>query len=320
MTTIHPTLTQEVHDASKAIMAISSDQEDSYEVLEARLNSLRLGIQRLQSAGEIPTDTRGSAQSWFKRQTTEWLGTSPLMQRATQWPQGYPGDYLTLESIYSQETTGDGLGSLLDRYFLSRTLAVAVRSRRKTLSRILQEHAVIENGGGVWLNIACGASRELDNFPAELAPSMIHCIDSDPRALEFASARLQHSGLHMTTHSESALRYISAARNRGRFGRVTMIYSAGLFDYIDDEGLARLLHGLYRTLDPGGVLVAPFKDATRYETFDYHWLVNWNQFFQRTERDFQDIFRAAGVPTSEIAATRDPTGVLIFYSIRRAEA
>ncbi|MSU48715.1 MAG: hypothetical protein EXS37_06410 [Opitutus sp.] len=59
------------------------------------------------------------------------------------------------------------------------------------------------------------------------------------------------------------------------------------------------------------------KDATRYETFDYHWPIRWNQFFQRTEGDFGRIFRDAGIPETKTAMKRDGPGVILFFTAQR---
>lgn len=311
-------LNQEVKETSRVICSLNTESTDAFDILEKRLDSLRYAIEAVQSSGELGTDDVPMRQAWFKDEAKGWLRTSYLMNRATNWPEGYPGDFKTLESVYSRQITSTGLGALLDRYFLTRTLAVAVRSRRSTLASILHRHALRENGSGTWLNIACGACRELDFLPPEIAPCIVHCVDSDPNALEFSDARLRENKLNIAIHAENAFRYLNPIRNRARLGHVSLIYSAGLFDYIDNDNLTKLLRGLYDTLCSGGVLLAPFKDKVRYRTFDYHWLVNWNQFYQRTESQFKEILLHAGIPERETVLTRDPTGVLIFFEVTKS--
>ncbi len=53
------------------------------------------------------------------------------------------------------------------------------------------------------------------------------------------------------------------------------------------------------------------------ETFDYHWLVRWNFFFQREEPEFRAIFAAGGVHDNSISVERDDSGVLLFFTIRK---
>ena len=45
-----------------------------------------------------------------------------------------------------------------------------------------------------------------------------------------------------------------------------VIYSVGYFDYLPDDFLAKLLHSLHQLLNPGGKLIAAFKDASRYRS------------------------------------------------------
>jgi hypothetical protein len=101
------------------------------------------------------------------------------------------------------------------------------------------------------------------------------------------------------------------------FGKTDIIYSAGLFDYLPSEFLAKMLGALYRLLNKGGVLVAPFKDAERYSSQVFHWIVNWTGFLQRTEPEFRTILNNAGIPQSAIREERDGTGLIIFYLISK---
>ena len=147
---------------------------------------------------------------------------------------------------------------------------------------------------------------------------VIHCLDSDPNALAYAKTLLgERSGDELVFHADNALKLLNVGRNQSRFGAWTTIYSAGLFDYLPDAALSRLLAALYASLALNGVLIAPCKDAACYETFDYHWVVRWNQFFQRTETDFRKIFLDAGIPESKTAVKRDDSGVILFFIMRR---
>lgn len=235
------------------------------------------------------------------------------MRRARTWPEGYPGDYLTLEAIYANQPQSEGIGRLLDRYFLSRTLAVAVRSRLRMLQRLLSERAADESDAH-WLNLAAGSCRELLSVQPAAQPRRILCIDYDANALEYAERLLAaHAGDTITFKVENAFRMANAKRNIEQYGKFTTIYSAGLFDYVKSNPLARLIAGLYGSLAKGGVLIAPFKDAARYETFDYHWLVKWHFFLQRSEDDIRQLFADAGVPAERVTAMRDDSGVVLFF-------
>jgi extracellular factor (EF) 3-hydroxypalmitic acid methyl ester biosynthesis protein len=289
-------------------------EPDQYEIVESRLDCLRFLIRSLEfSPDDLPT-----CQEWFRSQTDPWCMRSPMLSRARTWPEGYPGDYRTIEGVYANQPAGDGVGRHLDRYFLSRTLAVSIRSRCRRLAELLATRTAHEPAGSKWLDLACGSCRELLAVPPASNGRSIYCVDSDPNALQYAENLLAGRDLgDLHFLAENAMRFGRAKANVQRFGEFSTIYSAGLFDYIPTTSLASLLEGLYHSLAPGGVLIAPFKDSTRYETFDYHWLARWHFFFQREEPEFRAVFGAAGVPEDAITVERDDTGVLLFFTIRK---
>jgi hypothetical protein len=67
-------------------------------------------------------------------------------------------------------------------------------------------------------------------------------------------------------------------------------------------------------LNPGGKLIAAFKDANRYNAELFHWLVDWDGFLQRREKDFERILRDANIPDNAISMARVNSGSIVFYS------
>jgi hypothetical protein len=84
-----------------------------------------------------------------------------------------------------------------------------------------------------------------------------------------------------------------------------------------DEIQQALVRGLYDSLAPNGLIIAPFKDMNCYETFDHHWFTKWHFFYQRTEADFRAVFSDAGIPSNAMSIERDDSGVLLFFAIRK---
>jgi len=313
-------LSAQVHELNRFVQELDPESDRAYELLESRLDGIRLLTARLERQGVVNSSNSESLRDWFKAQVAPWLMQSRLMHRATTWPEGYPGDFVTLESVYAREASGQGLARLVDQYFLSRTLAVAVRSRRNELAKILEERARIEGGAGRWLNIACGPCRELTLILDRAAASVVYCVDSDPNALKHAASLLERgTNWYFEFIEENAFRFVNAKRTVQRYGSLSTIYSAGLFDYIATDKLVPIIAALYEALAPGGALIAPFKDRDHYETFDYHWLAKWTYFYQRRKVEFDEVFRLADVPESAIKVTRDESGVLLFYVITKPE-
>ncbi len=254
----------------------------------------------------------------FHQKTNHIFSKGYLYNRARTWPQGYHGDYKTLETAYRNIPLSDGMGYYLDLAALRSTLAVAVRNRIKKLQDILKEELRNRIEPSV-LNIACGSCRELVEITPEIIKSKadILCVDNDEDALSFSYSRLYHTGAlpHIEFRKHNALRMFDYEVTLKDFGTRDIIYSAGFFDYLPSDFLVKLFNTLYNLLNRGGKLIAPFKDVRRYRPQDYHWITDWDGFLQRREEDFRKIFKQAGIPESAITESREESGVIIFYVI-----
>lgn len=294
------------------------DAPDQYPCIETQFDGMKFATQEIERSGAFKAEELELLRDWFRSETDPVLSRSRMISRVRYWPEGYPGDYKTLEAFYANQPSGEGLARHLDAYTLSRTLAVAVRSRIRKLGQIVFEQAQRETTPGNWLNLACGSCRELLTIREGSPDTNIHLVDTDPNALKYAETLLAgRCPGRLLFHNDNAFRFVDAERNIRRFGRFSMIYSAGLFDYIPSDKLIRLIAGLYGSLAEGGLFVTPFKDRHRYETFDYHWPAKWHYFFQRDEADFRGILADAGIPADAIRAERDDSGVIIFYRITK---
>ncbi|MHB0955177.1 MAG: SAM-dependent methyltransferase [Pirellulaceae bacterium] len=259
-------------------------------------------------------------QADFRERTNQFFAKSFFMNRARTWPQGYPGDYEIIEKAYKNQPQSDGLGQLFDRYFLSTTLATGIRYRCALMREILAEEMRRKPSARI-LNIGCGPCREV----VELAPVILEtgarftCLDFDAEALVYSAGQILECGLqeHVAFRKYNALRMINASQNVRQFGHCDIIYTMGLLDYLPDDVLVRLLRALYDTLNGGGVLVAVFKDCDRYDTTDYHWLVDWSGFLQRTRHESWRLLETAGIPREAVNIQRSQDDVMIFYRIQR---
>jgi extracellular factor (EF) 3-hydroxypalmitic acid methyl ester biosynthesis protein len=259
-------------------------------------------------------------QSEFRQRTDEFFAKSFFMQRARTWPQGYPGDYEIIERAYDNQPLSPGVGQLFDRYFLGTTLANSIRYRRALMREILTDEMRARPAARI-LNLGCGPCRELVELASIIRETgtRFTCIDFDTEAIAYSANRMLACGLqdHVEFRHYNALRMINAQRNVREFGRFDVIYTIGLLDYLADDVLVRMIKSLYETLRPGGTFVAVFKDCDRYDTIDYHWLVDWSAFLQRTRQQSWHLIEAAGIPRDAVTVQRSQDDVMIFYRILR---
>ena len=262
-----------------------------------------------------------SARVAFRDKTDPIFSKSYGGNRTRTWPQGYQGDYKTIEFVYRNTPMSEGIGYYLDKCILSATLAVGVRERMLKLAELLKTELVDRQYPKV-LNIACGPCREVHEIVPEIEKFGAHfkCIDLDSEALDFALNRLSYAGLSPDRAEfiqYNALRLFDYETAVSALGIQDIIYSVGYFDYLADDFLAKLLNSLYLMLNPGGKLIAAFKDATRYRSQIYHWPIDWDGFLQRTPDDFERLFRQAEIPGSAVSMTRVKSGSIIFYTVTK---
>ncbi len=277
----------------------------------------------LEKAKELESNIQDAAllkkvRTAFHQKTNHLISKSYLLNRARTWPQGYQGDYKTLETVYRNMPMASGIGYYFDLIALNATLAEGVRNRIRMLQGFLKEELNNRINPKV-MSIACGSCRELMELAPDIeqASAQLVCIDNDEDALQYAQGRLSYTGAisNIEFLKYNALRLFDVEIAERDFGTQDIIYSAGLFDYLDSDFLVKIFNSLYALLKKSGKIIAPFKDADKYGSQLYHWLGDWDGFQQRNEKDFHDIFSRAGIPADCITEIRDKTGSIIFYCI-----
>lgn len=301
-------------------------EEDPERILQAMENVFN-DISKSCKAFEQETRDRNvilDARLRFRQKTNGLISKSYFLNRARTWPQGYQGDHKMLEGIYRNTSLSEGIGYYLDQLFLHMPINESARQRIIKLEDILRNELQNRRRPSV-LNIACGSCREIFELAGDIEQSgaKVTCIDLDNDALSFAANRLSYTNISPVTSNQVVLRKYNALRmfdhelNMSEFGKQDIIYSVGFFDYLPTEFLVNMLRALYGLLNPGGLIIAAFKDATRYRSVDCHWLVDWDGFLQRTEENFRSIFDDARIPVSAITESRVDSGIIIFYLITK---
>ncbi len=298
-------------------------KEDQDELLKATTKAMQ-AMSHVFEAFETEvkeTELIREAQISVRQKTHKFFEKSYFMNRARTWPQGYAGDYLTLEGVYRNTPMSEGIGYCLDSHFLSSELGTAVRGRLAMLTELIKTELISRQQPRI-LSIACGSCRELFTLAPEIKESgaRIICLDFDSDALAYSANRQAFTGVEpeqLKFRQYNALKMVSHERNLKEFGMQDVIYSTGFFDYLDDEILARLLNASYQLVDHGGTLIASFKDCRRYRAQEYHWFVDWNGFYQRTEKDMQRVLKKADIPEASLRMHRDSSGVICFFLVTK---
>ncbi len=250
------------------------------------------------SAGDIES-TRELAEA-ARRGLERFYGVCGTARHALIRPFGYPGDYAILELAYDRRPHGSSrtaAGRFADAWFASTPLARAVSARKDLLASVFEERAVAAARPLRILSIAAGAAREL----REMSPRALQFVEStlvdrDPRPLEFATASLSAvAPTHrVRTVVGDAIAGGDVVREVGVGAPFDVIYSFGLFDYLNDELLLQTVRNYLPLLADGGQVMFCLKDRRHYDWLPADWLYNW-RFVPRTADDGPRLAQALGL-------------------------
>ncbi|MCX5850048.1 MAG: class I SAM-dependent methyltransferase [Deltaproteobacteria bacterium] len=226
-------------------------------------------------------------------------------------PHGYRGDYEIIDKIYMRWISPKKNLENWDKFFHWQTSANAVRNRKEYFKNLLSEidkSPVLEPAV---LNIGCGPCRDIYEYKREHPFSKIHfyCLDMDSNAIEYSKKLLNDSDI--TFFCENAFRFHTEKK-------YDLIWSAGLFDYLDNEKFVFLLRSLMKMLKINGqMVIGNFSKSN--PTRDCMELVEWF-LFHRDINELTELAGKAGVNHGSISIKSEPTGVNLFLTINNKNA
>lgn len=246
------------------------------------------------------------------------LHEDPLTLRTFAQPRGYAGDAELLDIIYRRDWRGVAeppteRGQAIFDFTIGCRAPSAVRTRRELLARMIDE-ACGRTAAPHILSVACGHLRELA-LSAEFRAGRVGRfvgLDQDALSLAEVGRSLPAAGVETVPGSIKLLFGHGLGRETFDF-----IYTAGLYDYLDEKFAQRMTRRMFEMLRPGGrLLVANFRpgveDVGYMEAF-----MNWKLIY----RDTAAMERlTAGIPATALAAQRifdDPTKTLVFLELDR---
>lgn len=230
-------------------------------------------------------------------------------------PHGYSGDYEIIDRIYRRHVSSDPMLAKWDYYAHSQSGPIAVRNRKTYFVQLLcqLEESRSDNTCSPVLNVASGPCRDLLEFFLSRGRSGVSltfdCVDSDNQAIEFASTLCLPYLEKVSFIKTNALRFHTARKYR-------LIWSAGLFDYLNDRPFKYLLTRLYTMLQEDGELVVG-NFSTDNPTRPYMEIVGDWHLNHRSEAKLVHLARECGIPERDIRVGKEEEGVNLFLHIKR---
>jgi SAM-dependent methyltransferase len=187
----------------------------------------------------------------------DFLHQDPFTRRSFQKPRGHAGDAVLVDYMYGMThpehelAEASPLGRWIYAYTTNTHAPRAVRRRMHLIAEMIDRLSV-EKGPARVLSVAAGHARELLFSHALAAGSLAEVVlfDQDPKALAEAGRAVASRAL--TQLHGSILRLIAGRYDLSGFD---LVYTAGLFDYVDSRAGKKLTRAMFDMLKPGGLLL-----------------------------------------------------------------
>ena len=186
----------------------------------------------------------------------------PLTGRCATKPRGYAGDAVMIDYIYGTGASVQPFGNVVTQaiyaYTTSSPASRSVRYRRYRLADLIDSAAIEQLHFGKQglrvLSVAAGHGREIElsaAFNQGLISEFV-ALDQDAESLSELKRANVASGSPITPLKLSIKQLLGGKHELGAFD---LIYSAGLYDYLDTPLAKRLTSRLFDMLQPNGRLL-----------------------------------------------------------------
>jgi len=286
--------------------------------VERGMNQLMPGLRTTRLASE-PREWARLVQVCLNHPLCGLLYQDPFTHRAFHKPRGYAGDAVLMDYIYSREegwpqpTGTSDLGCKIFEYLTATPACEGVRSRRAFVADLL-DRLIDEVHRPHILSIAAGHLREASLSAAVRRKKIGRyvALDADAESLKEVGRCYGRFGVEI---SHNSIRQLLTQKTD--LGLFDVVYSTGLFDYLQQTTAQRLVGVMFQMLRPGGrLIVANFlpgiPDLGYMESY-----MDWKLVY-RSRLDMVDM--SANIPQAQIRDIRiftEENQNIIFLQVTR---
>jgi len=224
------------------LIARGGPEPHEYEALTAWIDTLAADV----GSGAVTREAVAAMWRDFTRQ--HFRGT--LQGLVVEKPHGYHGDFEFIDGVHSGRISTDPRLARWDSYLQAQAAPKAVRNRKYYLHNLLKLRCGSDGHPVQVLNVACGPARDIREWLDSNGKDAAHfdCVDLDANAIRFAESLCSGYARAVRFFHCNALLFKPPRRYE-------LVWSSGLFDYLDDGLFVRLLRRLLRFAEPNGEVV-----------------------------------------------------------------
>jgi len=240
----------------------------------------------------------------------EALSPETIQGWAYHKPLGYAGDFQIIEKIYNYHTSSNPHLAKWDQFFHTQKAPQAVRNRLSFfLDQLWKTKAETPSTSHI-LNLASGPGRDMYEAIKVIGTSKleIDCVDQDAQAINYAKGLCRDFLAHIRFTHKNVFRFIPTKTYH-------LIWSAGLFDYFNDNVFKRTLERFHALLKPNGKMVIG-NFTVDNPSRGYMELFKWN-LFHRSKKHLYRLAQECGFTENQIRIEQEPEGVNLFLVVTK---
>jgi extracellular factor (EF) 3-hydroxypalmitic acid methyl ester biosynthesis protein len=227
-------------------------------------------------------------------------------------PQGYAGDYIMIDKIYTYHHSDIEKYKIWDKYFHAQSAPKAVRNRKKYFKSKIKHKLNTSTDRLELLNVASGPARDILELYQEIdSPDQLSttCVEIDESAINYASNLVNGYSNKIEFIKANVLRY----RTEKKFD---IIWSAGLFDYFNEKAFIMVLSRFKDWVKPGGEIIIGNFNERHNPSRDYMEIFGEWFLHHRTEEELVTLAMKAGFNFTQVNIGREPENVNLFMHIK----
>lgn len=265
-----------------------------------------------------------TATEYYQKHLTKFFLDSPYAKRAMEKPRSYAGDFEMMNQLYRSVPEGNSLfAALMHMYLISEPAGHSVKFRKQYFVDHFKT-LTTESNNNV-LSVACGPAVEIREFIRsvdiqESESFNFFLLDQDEDALLDAKKDIDTIMLNKDVRSKFNFVNASIRKIFERKGlsfiepgiKFDFIYTAGLFDYLDQKAAKFLTSILFNSLAKNGTLVIGNFNVSLTSKTSMEMALDWHLIY-RNEQQMLDL--SNNLP-AEVKLTTDTQKVQWLLEIK----